>query len=38
MLERSTLAGVIFAGGVNMPGEIKGHPALIEAYNIGKSL
>lgn len=36
--ERSTLAGVIFAGGVNMPGEIKGHPALIEAYNIGKSL
>lgn len=36
--ERSTLAGVIFAGGVNMPGEIKGHPALIEAYNTGKSL
>lgn len=36
--ERSTLAGVIFAGGVNMPGEIKGHPSLIEAYNIGKSL
>lgn len=36
--ERSTLAGVIFAGGVNMPGEIKGHHALIEAYNTGKSL
>lgn len=36
--EKSTLAGVIFAGGVNMPGEIKGHPALIEAYNTGKSL
>lgn len=34
--ERATLAGVVFAGGVNDAGEIAGHPALAQAYETGK--
>lgn len=29
--ERARLAGTVFAGGVTVPGEIKGHPALQSA-------
>lgn len=36
--ERARLAGTVFAGGVNDPGEITGHKALSEAYNLGKSI
>lgn len=36
--EKSRLAGTVFAGGVNAPGEIKGHPALAEAYAIGNKI
>lgn len=36
--EKATLAGTVFAGGVNAPGEIKGHHALTEAYHLGKSI
>lgn len=33
--ERASLSGVVFAGGVNAPGEIKGNPELNEAYKLG---
>lgn len=36
--ERSRLAGVVFAGGVNDVGDIKGHPSLKKAYELGKSV
>ncbi|MBR4497661.1 MAG: flavodoxin family protein [Bacteroidales bacterium] len=36
--ERAKLAGSVFAGGVNEMGEIKGHKALVEAYEMGKKL
>lgn len=36
--ERSALAKVIFAGGVNSVGDIAGHTALTEAYITGKSI
>lgn len=36
--EKARLAGTVFAGGVNDPGEIKDHPALIEAYELGKNI
>lgn len=36
--EKTRLAKVIFAGGVMESGEIKGHPALLEAYQAGKEL
>lgn len=36
--EKTRLAKVIFAGGVMENGEIKGHPALQEAYQTGKQL
>lgn len=32
--EKARLAGTVFAGGVNDPDEIKGHPALAEAYAV----
>lgn len=32
------LAGTVFAGGVNAPGEIAGHSALEKAYEMGKSI
>jgi hypothetical protein len=35
---RAKLAGSVFAGGVNEMGEIKGHKALVEAYEMGKKL
>lgn len=36
--ERARLAGTVFAGGVNAPDEIDCHPALNEAYEMGKSI
>lgn len=36
--EKARLAGTVFAGGVNEPGEVKGHPALAEAYTAGKNI
>lgn len=36
--ERASLKGTVFAGGVNMPGDIKGHKSLAEAYEMGKSI
>lgn len=36
--EKSRLAGTVFAGGVNAPEEIKGHPALAEAYAVGNKI
>jgi len=36
--ERASLKGTVFAGGVNMPGDIKGHKSLVEAYEMGKSI
>ena len=35
---RCTLAGTVFAGGVNGVGEIAGHPALEQAYRMGKEV
>lgn len=34
---KSRLAGKVFAGGVTDPGEIQNHPALKEAYEMGKN-
>ena len=36
--ERARLAGTVFAGGVNDIGEIEGHKALSEAYELGKTV
>ena len=36
--ERASLKGSVFGGGVNDPGEIKGHRALDVAYELGKSI
>ncbi len=36
--ERATLSGIVFAGGVNDVGDIKDHPALEKAYEMGKSI
>ena len=36
--ERCELAGTVFAGGVNGVGDIAGHPALGEAYQMGKEV
>ncbi len=35
--DRSHLAGSVFAGGVTNPSEIDGHPALKDAYEMGKN-
>ncbi len=35
---KARLAGTVFAGGVNAVGDIKGHPSLISAYDMGKSV
>ncbi len=35
---KAKLAGTVFAGGVNAVGDIKGHNALIHAYEMGKAL
>lgn len=36
--DRASLKGSVFAGGVTDPGEIGGHQALIDAYQLGKSI
>lgn len=36
--DRAKLAGSVFAGGVNTPGKIAGHSALIKAYEMGKEV
>ena len=36
--ERCELAGTVFAGGANGVGDIVGHPALEEAYQMGKEV
>ena len=36
--EKSHLAGTVFAGGVNAPEEINGHPALAETYDVGNKI
>lgn len=36
--ENARLAGTVFAGGVNGPNEIKGHPTLAEAYAVGNKI
>lgn len=35
---KARLAGTVFAGGVGAPGEIRGHEAIQEAYEMGKSI
>lgn len=36
--ERAKLAGTVFAGGVNEPGEVKNHPSIEKAYLLGKKI
>lgn len=36
--EKARLAGSVFAGGATDPGEVEGHPALQEAYELGNSI
>lgn len=36
--EKAHLAGKVFAGGLSNSGDIKGHPALNKAYNMGASI
>lgn len=36
--ERARLAGTVFVGGVNAPGDIKGNAGLQKAYELGKSI
>ena len=36
--ERAHLAGTVFGGGAGATGEIKGHPALQKAYEMGKAI
>ena len=36
--EKAHLAGTVFAGGVGEPGETAGHPSLVRAYKMGKSI
>ena len=36
--EKARLAGTVFAGGVTTVGEIQGHPALKQAYEMGKNV
>lgn len=36
--ENARLAGSVFAGGVNAPGDIEGHTALKEAYGLGREI
>ena len=36
--EKASLKGTVFAGGVTDMGDIKGHPALQKAYEMGKSI
>lgn len=36
--EKAHLAGTVFAGGVNAPGDIQNHPARKEAFDMGASI
>lgn len=36
--EKAELSGVVFAGGVNDPGDVDGHDALKKAYQAGRSV
>ena len=36
--EKASLAGAVFAGGVDAEGKIKGHPSLKKAYDMGASI
>ena len=36
--EKARLAGTVFAGGVTTVGEIQSHPALKQAYELGKNV
>ena len=36
--EKAHLAGTVFAGGVNAPGDIQSHPARKEAFDMGASI
>ena len=36
--EKARLAGTVFAGGVTSVGEVQGHPALQQAYEMGKNI
>lgn len=36
--QKAYLAGTVFSGGVNAVGDIKDHPALKQAYEMGKSI
>lgn len=36
--EKAELKGTVFAGGVNAPADIKEHPSLLKAYEMGKSV
>ena len=36
--DRARLAGSVFAGGVTAPGEIKDHPSLKSAYDMGRNI
>ena len=36
--EKARLAGTVFAGGVTSVGDIQGHPALKQAYEMGRSI
>ena len=36
--EKARLAGSVFAGGVNAPGEIQNHPARKEAFDLGAAI
>lgn len=36
--EKTALAGTVFAGGVSDAGEIEGHPALKDAYDMGAAI
>lgn len=36
--EQAEFCGTVFAGGVTDPGDISGHPALQQAYELGKSI
>ena len=36
--EKSRLAGTVFAGGVTAAGEIQGHSALVQAFEMGKNI
>ena len=36
--QQAEFCGTVFAGGVTAPGDIEGHPALRQAYELGKTL